>query len=750
MRALTRLLATCLYCLLLAACGGGGGDGGGGAPATSISSNTSTLSFTAHPSSGPLTQDATLTFTGDGVIVGFAPGVSVPSWLQIIDNGLVAANQASFSLSVDAGGLAEGTYQTSVRFLTGKIPPGGALEDATGISYVDIPVKLKVVKLGISSGINTTSIRGSGNLTGALGITASSGWTATADQPWLLLASNSGSGNTNLAYTAETASLGTGSHTATVTLTHTASGLFVTTSVTVTMVSPQLTVSPTSLSFTVDASTTAGQITTTFAISDQLGGTNADLAASWSVSAISVPWLDVTPPSGSTSPTQQITVSLLPDQLATLANGTFTGEITLAYTAEDGTGLTRKVPVTLNFSLPRVTLVAPHVVSAQSQYRVILRGNGFSGLGTNPVMFGSTAASNPTIVSDTELRVTYPALSAGTVNVSIPNALGITHNATLVVQDDAALPGGTFASSGSINRLFFDNERKVLYGVNSTSELLHRYAMQDNTWVALPSLYVGTLHDAALSPDGRTVVMVTADKRIFELDLTTVDATPQLAAQVPLNASSYASIYLRRIAFANDGKAVITTGYYGSGHTQTFSYDPVSNVLTGIPGLYSVYGAQPNVSGDGSVMLVPQCCLSPAPQMMGYNPTTGQSYSTSVFTASTTSISLNRDGSRMMFNDGKIYNSSFIAQGNLGWHSNFVVSPDGTRAYCYVIDSAGAKQIDVYDITTPVAGAYAKVATYPLSNTIKGTGSANIALGISGDGKSLFVWAFAALVVIPL
>lgn len=114
-----------LFALSMVACGGGGGSSGGGGGS---SSGGSQYSITLDKSSVQLSAvygdisgssvNVTATFKGDGVLVGYPPGVEPPGWL-IVDTGIATATTAQFQLSAHPFGIPAGTYTTTLRFITG-------------------------------------------------------------------------------------------------------------------------------------------------------------------------------------------------------------------------------------------------------------------------------------------------------------------------------------------------------------------------------------------------------------------------------------------------------------------------------------------------------------------------------------------------------------------------------------------------------------------------------------------------------
>lgn len=73
-------------------------------------------------------------FEGEGVIIGFAPGVPQPSWLSFPETTIEAPTKTlDFSVYANAQAMQPGRYDTSLRLLTGFL-------DGSDSAYVDIPI----------------------------------------------------------------------------------------------------------------------------------------------------------------------------------------------------------------------------------------------------------------------------------------------------------------------------------------------------------------------------------------------------------------------------------------------------------------------------------------------------------------------------------------------------------------------------------------------------------------------------------
>ena len=118
--------ATWVLLAVLASWSGGGGD------STSISVSTTSVTFTAEVgAAAPATQNVRATFRGDGVLVGYPPEVSAPSWLSVNAIGQTATT-IDVSLRV-TDTATSGTRTTTLRFVTGKA-------DGSQIKFADVQV----------------------------------------------------------------------------------------------------------------------------------------------------------------------------------------------------------------------------------------------------------------------------------------------------------------------------------------------------------------------------------------------------------------------------------------------------------------------------------------------------------------------------------------------------------------------------------------------------------------------------------
>jgi len=206
MRSLQRLWLG--LCLALCACGGGGGGGGA---STSISVSPTSLSFTQQQGASPQARITTVHYKGDGVIVGYAPGVTPPSWVQVAQSGNATADTVDFNVTAGTPSLAAGSYSTSLRYVSGHA-------DGTDIVYQDVPISLTVLPpFGLSNySLQFDAVQGSAapQSQTVQVFKNDANWSAVVDQSWVHAALQANSGGGSIAVSVDPSNLAPGSYTA--------------------------------------------------------------------------------------------------------------------------------------------------------------------------------------------------------------------------------------------------------------------------------------------------------------------------------------------------------------------------------------------------------------------------------------------------------------------------------------------------------------------------------------------------------
>jgi Viral BACON domain len=342
-RAVRRLIGLQVVLLTVAGCGGGGGSASGGPngdPGFRIDRNSVAL---VREGSLPSTvQQVLVTVEGSQVAAmayGYPPGMNIPAWLQ------VSAGQSSagmtLSLSSTAGGVAIGTYDTTVR-----IGSFDRNDDLIGFRDVAVSLVVQEATLVDAPALNFSYILGAAVPAGkTIGLTmpAARSWNAAATQPWVTLSPASGVGSASVSVGVDPTGLAAGVHNGNVTVT--AGAGTTTRPVSLTVQLPVIEVQPAGVQLS-ELTGAAQRATANIALSYSSGQAEA-----WSL--VSQPaWLTLNKSTGTTPDNLIATAS------ASLAqSGSYSGTIVVANSA----GRQTSVPVSLNVVGPSLQLGATTV-----------------------------------------------------------------------------------------------------------------------------------------------------------------------------------------------------------------------------------------------------------------------------------------------------------------------------------------------------------------------------------------------------
>ncbi len=718
-----------------------------GADPLMISAQPGQLAFSAAANdSTPTAQSITLTFTGSQSQVD---QTTLPSWLTVTPANSSSSPQV-YSVAPNTTSFTPGTQlSASITFIA----------TATGHSYtktVTVPVSYTLYQgFGASAtAMNFTGIDGQSATQPSAGYPVNivgdhAQWNASADQPWVKLSATSGSGPGTLTVTANAGSLGSGNHTANLTITDAASGKSQSLPVSLAMHAAKLTANPSNPSITVGSTTPASGLKTSVSLSDELNGAVPAQAVHWSLASIDVPWLKWSPSSGTSAPPSQATVSVDPSQLATMPAGSYTGTVTLNYVSADSTTGVLALPVTLNLQLPLVQTVSYYVATANAAGTVRLRGQNFDLAGSNPVLFGSNTAISTSIDDVSQASVSYGKLAAGHYTVQFRNAAGIPRSsAELLVIAPQTMSYQVINASGWRSHLIFDAERTALYAVNPQNQELEVYRYSGGTWSADAPLVAVNFEDAALSPDGKKLV-ATSDASMLEIDLT---HSPLQAQRTAADPDNFCGQYLNRVAMGNDGKYFVVLNYKQcSGSAESYIYDQRSQTLTQAAAYPTgdLYQAYIGGAADGSRIYVSETGLSPVQPMRIYD-SLGDFLSQSPTNNEVLAISASRDASRVILGETAVYDTNLTQLGNIPTSGASVVSPDATRAYAF--SNTNGPALEIYDLTAALgSGAnYPLIKTVPLANDPGSSYIYGVQLAVSSDGKTLFISGSDSILVVPL
>ncbi len=463
--------------------------------------------------------------------------------------------------------------------------------------------------------------------------------------------------------------------------------------------------------------------------------------------------------------TAQIVV--YPAAPVSLGSGLFTGTITVTgYNCSDPSCSAlvsgNSQIVSVGYQIPPVVrYVAPYVAFANTANTAIIRGDGFETFPVQSVNLGpGPGLSIPfTVVNNTEIVADYPAtLSANTsylVTVTAPSSPGpIQSSANLVVVN---LPNYTTSTTISypagttplgVKDLLYDAQRQaLLVAVDTGGGQVLRYQYSGGTWTLSASAAISNLSDIALSIDGQYLLALS------QQSLTLLDPTTLAPGTVTAAPSYTPGGYFKNLAVANDGNAIITTGYPGSLPTPLYLFSARSASSGFFQTLTSptLDNATPGVSIDGSIVAIEQgdpAYVIPPNAFQYLSPSDTFASTNTIINQNGYFPAVDRGATHVVFNGGNVYDGNYNLLGTLPATTVAVaLSPDGTKAYTY---DAAASQILCYDLTAiPNGGPFPLSVSFPPVTPagLPGTGSV-VRMAISPDGSTLFLAGSNQIVVV--
>jgi hypothetical protein len=728
-----------------------------------VSYTVSEPALTASPASltfnalrlGPsaASQDVTLTTQG-GLPVPFTTvvtyGAGASGWLNVPVSGTAPG---AITASVNTNTLAPGSYTATVGINT------ATQARSVSVTYVvSEPTLTRSPAQLTFNAVSTGTLPATQNVTlstqqsVSLGFSTSISYGAGANG-WLN-APASGTAPGSISIGANTTNLVPGTYTATLTLITAAQAVSV--GLTYVVATSSLTFSPSSPSFTINTTSVAAALT------QNLGVGSTGVTLSWTNAVSSQPWVTVSPTTGPSG--NSVTLSLDPNQLDTLDPGTRSATITFFYTPPNQGPTSTPLSVSLNLQIPKVTSVNPYVAISSTSLEVILRGTGFSNPGGTAVSFDGTPGTSPTLVSDTELRVTHPSLVAHSYRVSVPNQLGnasiVRSTANLVVVDAPVYTATTIAypvAAPNVTlrvplNIAYDAERKaLLVGVTYfgtapvPSPEIFRYTFSGSAWSAPANVLVPALRDLVLMLDGKNL-LATSGRAIVPFDSVT------LAAGTSTSAPPFISDFLSQLALANDRNAVVTTGLSNaSGFTETFKYSLLDGVFTQYPYPFALLSnGTAGGSADGSRAVLAQGGSSSGNFAYLYNASTGILSQGPDVAFGSPRPALDRKATRILLGGVRIFDPNFQVLGSIPPAASFPIafatalSPNASRAY-----SSSGTVLHRYDLT---AAADSNTGLFPEivpAVTLPSDPGSNPVMTISPDGGTLFIAGDAGIVVVP-
>ena len=421
-------------------------------------------------------------------------------------------------------------------------------------------------------------------------------------------------------------------------------------------------------------------------------------------------------------------------------------------------------PKTINVSysvtaIPTVRYVAPRVAQPNTSDEVIIRGIGFSLLTSPSVSFGSDNALSMTVVNDTEIRATFPALVTGDYAVNVSDMSGaIATQATLHVMAEPALGYAFIANSGSKTRVLYDAVRDAIYFGNKDTDEVIRYSHSVDPGTGEPvwtstTLAVTGADDIAFMPDGKTLLALSGSN-VIHIDLDTF--SPVASTFVP-NVGSIS--FLRQLGIANNGIGFLAPGINGSGASFIYKYNARKRTVTMLSEIVSQ--GTVGVSGDGSKVFIGSRDSNTSFNVVHqYDATSDAPLGQLGMSETTNALPVDRTGNTLVLgyqnflNDQrKVYKSSVLqggipGSGTMNINYATALSSDGNTLYSY---NPQADVINIYDITSPDgANSFNQTPNSPLPVADSVGNILALTMGFTPFEQTLFIAGDAGVVVQPL
>jgi hypothetical protein len=447
-------------------------------------------------------------------------------------------------------------------------------------------------------------------------------------------------------------------------------------------------------------------------------------------------------------------LTVVPASPTAIGAGAFRGTIAVtAYFCGDANcsrleaGATQAINTSYQVS-PVVNEVAPKVAVAGTEGTAIIRGVGLQGFAVQGVRFGSTAATEKTDTSGTEIRAKFPALTAGSypVTLDIPTHTGpITSTATLVVVDPVTHAAQALAWPGAVTAVYsleYDALRGAVFAATDTGGgQIVRYAYASGAWQPATSVSIANLKDATLTTDAAQILAITTTA-VTPIDAATLAlGTPVAAPSMPENS------FLKTIAMMNTNQALITTGIASSTSTPVYAYTVRGGTLVQLSTVLDNATARSSANGATVALIQGDPTLTTAPVFYSASASTGLISATAIsLNQNAVPPAIDRDSTRLVLNGTNVYKGDSTLLGKLpDTTAGAVLRPDGKRVYTY--DTA-VNAVRVFDVSADTAS---DQALTPLGDPVPlaaAPGSA-IRMTITPDANTLFIAGSTQLVVQP-
>jgi hypothetical protein len=476
-------------------------------------------------------------------------------------------------------------------------------------------------------------------------------------------------------------------------------------------------------------------------------------AQAWNITE-NLPWLDVTPATGSAGTPTSVSANLAATPLDALNNGRYTGTLTLTPT----TGAPVTINVTLNVARTQVNYVAPYVAHTGVAGDVIIRGDNFSLVTATGVRFGTgNDATAFTVVSNTEIRASHGALTPGSYDVHLVNTQGLDRTrAQLKVVDAPTFAATTLQYPDGpgviLSELLYDAERRALfahvtYGPQGVvSGRLLRWAYASAWQPAIQTQYL--LQSAfALTPDGTQLLAAHLDPLFQRFAVAEVDPVTLAQTRITGYTQSYEA---SSMAVSNNGEAVIITDVLCcSGFFPVLIYSPLTGQLRQpmTPSqFFSLQAGFASGGEDGSLVLVSSDDQTPTAR---YDSEARELVNTPTSARTRFPPTMNRNASRILVDFNSVYDSNLTLLGRLPPVTTITATLHPTELRAYAYDTDGT--IRVYDLSAPTDqdGNYPEILPAITPSASPGE-NGFIHLTITPDGGTLFMGGPEQIVVVPV
>ena len=285
-----------------------------------------------------------------------------------------------------------------------------------------------------------------------------------------------------------------------------------------------------------------------------------------------------------------------------------------------------------------------------------------------------------------------------------------------------------------------DTARKLLYITSGGSVL--RYDLTAGVFLT-PFSLGGSLRGMDLSPDGNTLLVADSSFSTTTGGVDVVDLPTGVSHRAEFPLAFYEGGAFT-VAFGNDGQALVSTGYQGSGWTPLRRFDPVTGVFTVVASSVR-QNTMLTASGDAGVIGFAESNSSDGPWGR-YRVADGDIARRQLYVDGTSwfnyEIGVNHDGSQFAiptYGGTFLYNAAYQKIATLGVYASG--QPIGL-AYDPVVDLlytawVGTSQIRVFNTNT-----FAQVGLYDAGALFSNNGNyafQNGRMKMSRDGSLLFV-----------